>query len=88
MKISWMIFILCFLFGCQNQKDAQTEIDKTTVSNTYYLRTVVHDEHLFILSTYGYFIHHLDCPCLKNKEEPPKESVIQPPIIIDLERLR
>lgn len=72
------------LFGCDVDKNyydkINKEIDKTTVSQTYFLRTVVHDEHLFIVSNGG-ILHHPDCPCCKsNKTE--KETPL-PPIIID-----
>ena len=86
MKISWTIFILCFLFGCQNQeeiKHIKSEIDKTTIRETYYLSTIVHDEHLFIVSKrHEYFIHHPDCPCLKVKQTEKEETKIEPPIVI------
>lgn len=84
MKYSWMI--LCLIFcGCENEYEKQRLRDKdaTTVRSTYYLKTVVHDEHLFVLSTYGCFLHHPDCPCFKIKT-PEKINEIPPPIIIDL----
>lgn len=88
MKYSWTILILCFLFGCQNLEEAknlESEKEKTTVRSTYYLTTVVHDEHLFILSRSGYFIHHINCPCQTSKIEQ-KEEIKPPTIILDLIR--
>lgn len=67
-KYSWMIFILCFLLGCKTQEEIEIEKkekEKVTIRSSYYLSTVLHDEHLFVLSSYGYFIHHPDCPCCK-----------------------
>lgn len=83
MKYSWMILGV-FLCGCdvELKKEADRQKDATTIRSTYYLKTIVHDEHLFILSRYGHFIHHPDCPCCKNQIKSEKES--KPPIIIDL----
>lgn len=81
MKYSWMILavVLC---GCdvEFQKEIDRQKDATTIRSTYYLKTVVHDEHLFILSTYGHFIHHPDCPCVKPT---PAEKPTLSPIIIE-----
>lgn len=82
MKYSWMILFIC-LCGCdvELQKEYQRQRDATLVRSTYYLDTIVHDEHLFIISRYGHFIHHMDCPCLKNKTD--KEPVkLEPPTVI------
>lgn len=76
MKLLWIVLIL-LCFGCEQNNDSiKAEKEKTTIRETYYLRTVLHDEHLFIISKYGHFIHHMDCPCFTTKSEeklePPK----------------
>lgn len=75
MKYSWMIF-LCLCVGCEDRKSINVEKEKATIRETFYMKTVLHDEHLFIISNHGYFIHHMNCPCLTNKGEeklePPK----------------
>lgn len=87
MKYFWIIILFVFC-GCdetEESKRIRCEIDKTTIRTSYYLSTVVHDEHLFILSKYGYFIHHPDCPCLKNRPIEKEENKLQPPtIFLDL----
>lgn len=85
-KYLWMIVILT-LFGCVEKNiDVQQQIDAATIRSTYYLNTIVHDEHLFIISRYGYFIHHMDCPCLKIKIEEKIEPKVELPAgnILDL----
>ena len=96
MKYLWIIFILCFLCGCwvttnvsrEINEEKNSEKEKTTVRETYYLSTIVHDEHLFIISKrHGYFIHHPNCPCLTTKVEEKTEPKPEPPtIILDLIR--
>lgn len=81
-----MILIICSL-GCDNgsyRQEIEKQIDSTTVSVTYFLRTVVHDEHLFLISRYGGLIHHPNCPCLTSKIEKQEPKSELPPIIIDL----
>lgn len=74
-----LISTMFIVAGCNFQqpqpKIEQTEKDKATIRETYYLTTVLHDEHLFIISNQGYFIHHMDCPCFKHKTE----EKIEPP---------
>jgi hypothetical protein len=86
MKRLWMILFCLFLSGCDEIKQRQLDRDKHTISQSFYLTTVLHDEHLFILSHNGYFIHHFDCPCMKkqNEEKPPSPVIIQSPNILDL----
>lgn len=92
MKYLWTIFTLCFLCGCWVTTNVDSHIDrdkeKTTVRETYYLSTVVHDEHLFIISKrHEYFIHHPNCPCLTSKVEEKTEPKPEPPtVILDLIR--
>jgi hypothetical protein len=89
MKYSWMILFCLLLSGCEDLQQEQLDKDKHTITNSFYLTTVLHDEHLFILSTQGYFIHHFDCPCMKKqieeeKEKLPKPIIISSPNILDL----
>ena len=89
MKYSWMIFLFLGLSGCEEseyRKELKIQIEKTTISSSYYLTTIVHDEHLFLTHNFsGYFTHHPNCPCLQNK---PVEKISQPmpPIIIDFNK--
>jgi len=86
MKYSWMILFCLLLSGCDEIKQRRIERDKHTISQSFYLTTVLHDEHLFILSHNGYFIHHFNCPCMEkqNEEKPPSPVIIQSPNILDL----
>lgn len=86
--LSWMIIIFAIV-GCSDnesyKQEIEKQIDSTTVSTSYFLRTVVHDEHLFLISRYGGLIHHPNCPCLTSKiEKEEQKSTTVPPIIIDL----
>jgi hypothetical protein len=84
MKYSWMIVCCLLLCGCDEIKQRRIAREKATISVSFYLTTVVHDEHLFVLSTDGNFIHHPSCPCLKNKPAEKSETTnYLPPIIID-----
>ena len=81
--------LVCLLLcGCEDLKQRQLDKDKHTISNSFYLFTILHDEHLFILSRHGYFIHHFDCPCfqkqIEEKEKPQKPITISSPNILDL----
>jgi hypothetical protein len=81
------MILLCLLFcGCEEREQNQEDRDKHTISQSFYLTTVLHDEHLFILSHGGYFIHHFNCPCMKTQteEKPPNPVIIQSPNILDL----
>lgn len=87
----FLIVCLSLISGCKTPeeiKQIRCDIDATTVTKTYYLTTVVHDEHLFIISRYGHFIHHIDCPCLKIKNEEKTEPKVELPTgnILDLIR--
>jgi hypothetical protein len=84
MKYSWTILFCLVLCGCEEIKQRQIEKERSTISVSFYLTTVLHDEHLFILSTHGNFMHHPDCHCIKNKTTEKQETTnILPPIIID-----
>jgi hypothetical protein len=86
MKRSWMILFCLFLSSCENLKEKQIDKDKHTINQSFYLTTILHDEHLFILSHHGYFIHHFDCPCMKKQteEKSPSQVIISSPNILDL----
>jgi len=86
MKYSWMILFCLLLSSCDAIKQKQIERDKHTISQSCYLTTVLHDDHLFILSNGGYFIHHFNCPCMKKQteEKPPSPVIIPSPNILDL----
>ena len=86
MKYSWMMLFCLLLSGCDEIKQQRIERDKHTISNSFYLTTVLHDEHLFILSHGGYFIHHFNCPCMKKptEEKPSSPVIISSPNILDL----
>ena len=79
MKYSWTILFCLFLSGCEDLQEKRLNKDKHTISNSFYLTTILHDEHLFILSHQGYFIHHFECPCTRKETEQVKP---QKPIII------
>lgn len=70
------LIILLLCVGCEENNEIKEEKDRVTIRETYYLRTVLHDDHLFILAKSGYFMHHMNCPCLitksEEKLEPPK----------------
>lgn len=93
MKYLWMILVLSIAFiGCKESdyyKQKRLEMELTTVNSSYYLTTVVHSEHLFIIHNFGSgMIHHPDCPCLKNKETKSTEITSPSPIIIDFKSLK
>jgi hypothetical protein len=86
MKYSW-VMLFCLLFcGCEERKQRQEDKDRHTINQSFYLTTVLHDEHLFILSHHGYFIHHFNCPCVEKQteEKPPSPIIISSPNILDL----
>jgi hypothetical protein len=87
MKYSWMILGCLLCSGCwesQYFKNLEIEKDKVTISQTYYLTTVLHNEHLFIVSNSGYFIHHPDCECPKHIQADRSEKAnLLSPIIIE-----
>lgn len=85
MKYSWIILLLVLL-GCeQKNNDLERQKYLTTIRSTYYLDTIVHDEHLFIISKSGYFIHHPNCPCLIIKiEEKTEPKFDAPSVFLDL----
>lgn len=82
-KYSWMIVTVLLVFGCDLKEEIYTRKqlkDKSTISESFYILTVLHDEHLFIIRDNCGIFHHPDCPCLKNtKEQPPPNP--SPPII-------
>lgn len=80
-----LCMICCGCYESEYYKNLRTERDKTTITESYYCTTIVHDDHLFIMSNSGYFIHHIDCPCSKNKTVTKEEKS---PIIIDFGILR
>ena len=86
MKYSWMIIFCCFLLGCDEAKQLQEDKEKATIRVSFYLSTVLHDDHLFIIGRYGNFMHHMDCPCMKKQteEKPPSPVIISSPNILDL----
>lgn len=81
-----MICIL-FLYGCDNKHELENNLQKetTTITSTYYLTSIVHDEHLFVYAKQsGNFIHHPNCPCSQNKKSQEKVEISPfPPIIIE-----
>jgi hypothetical protein len=91
MKRLWIMLFCLLLSGCENleqRKQKELDKDKHTIRTSFYLTTILHDEHLFILSHHGYFIHHLDCPCIKKQTEEkspsPSPVIISSPNILDL----
>jgi len=84
MKLSWTILFCLILCGCEEIKQRKADREKATISQSFYLMTVLHDDHLFILSTHGNFMHHMNCPCLKNQPLEKLEAPnVFPPIILD-----
>jgi hypothetical protein len=83
MKYSWMIVCCLSFCGCEEVQQRREDRDKCTISQSFYLNTVLHDEHLFILSTHGNFMHHMDCPCLKSTTPKKPENLTPPTIIFD-----
>ena len=79
MKYSWMILICLLFCGCDEIKQRIADREKHTITRSFYLTTIVHDEHLFIMSNH-YFIHHPDCPCSKKQTS---EKIERSPIIIE-----
>lgn len=89
-KYSWMILGLVFA-GCKEPeyyKNLREQKEKATINSSFYCSTILHDEHLFIMSNYGYFIHHIDCPCLKNKPVEPSNEPPKLPLIIEFNSLK
>lgn len=87
---TYNLILVCvfFLTGCEPSefvKKQRYERDKATISRSHYCVSILHDEHLFIM-TNSSLIHHPDCPCIKNQPEKPASS--PSPIIIDLNRLK
>jgi hypothetical protein len=83
MKYSCIIagcLLLCGCYESQYYKNLKIERDKVTISQSYYLTTILHNDHLFIMSNTGYFIHHPDCECSKIKVVEKDET---PPVIIE-----
>lgn len=86
MKYSWMILSFCLLLGCKESeyyRTLRTQQQRCTISTSFYCITVLHDEHLFIMSNSGYFLHHPDCMCCKIKVV---EKAEEPPVIINFGR--
>ena len=83
------MIILCCLIGCKESeyfKSLRHDKEKATLSESHYCLSILHDEHLFIMSKYGHMIHHPNCPCCKNI---PVEKTTPPaPIIIDFSRVK
>lgn len=83
MKYAWMIVTILLVFGCDLKKEIYNRKqlrDKSTISESFYLLTVVHDEHLFIIRDECGILHHPNCPCIK-KIEAEKTTEPMPPII-------
>jgi hypothetical protein len=78
-----MILFCLTLCGCEEAKQRRADIDKSTITKSFYLTTVLHDEHLFIMSHTGYFIHHINCPCSKPTIAEKPENITPPTIIFD-----
>lgn len=89
MKYSWMLLSCLFLCGCEEAKQRRADIEKTTITKSFYLTTVLHDEHLFIIHNFGGdMMHHPNCPCHKDKETKQAELTPPSPIIIDFKSLK
>lgn len=84
MKYVW-ILCLCLIFsGCDIEKfrkEIHKERDAATVSSSFFLLTVVHDEHLFIIRHNCGILHHPNCPCLKNAQLEKIDNEPKAPII-------
>jgi len=88
-KFSIILFCSFLLVGCEQPefvKKERHEREKVTISRSVYCLTILHDEHLFIMPSPSFILHHPDCPCFKNQAEKPVSS--PSPIIIDLNRLK
>jgi hypothetical protein len=79
-----LVIVFCLLLcGCDEAKQRRADRDKATITTSFYLTTVLHDEHLFIMGHSGYFIHHPNCPCLKPTLAEKPENFTPPTIIFD-----
>jgi hypothetical protein len=88
-KLSLVLICILFLTGCEPPefiKKERYEREKVTISKSHYCLTILHDEHLFIMPSSGFILHHPDCPCFKNQPEKPVSS--PSPIIIDFNRIK
>ena len=89
-KFSIILVCIFLLTGCEPPefiKRERYEREKVTISRSHYCLTILHDEHLFIMPSPSFILHHPDCPCFKNQPEKPVSSPISP-IIIDLNRIK
>ena len=85
MKFSWMM-LLCIplICGCDIKEEVERRKnlhDSSTISESFYLLTVLHDEHLFIIRDNCGIFHHPNCPCFKNIQPEKQEQESSPPII-------
>ena len=78
-----MILFCLTLCGCEEIEQRRADRDKHTISQSFYLTTVLHDDHLFIISTHGNFMHHPDCPCSKPTIAEKPDNFTPPTIIFD-----
>lgn len=86
MKYLWLIAVCLLFSGCYESeyyKNLNIEREKVTISQSYYLTTILHNDHLFIISNTGYFIHHPDCECNRGipVRQTPNHNILTPIII-------
>ena len=85
MKPLWIIFILILsVSGCDIKEEVERRKnlhDSSTISESFYLLTVLHDEHLFIIRDNCGIFHHPNCPCFKNMQPEKQDQESSPPII-------
>lgn len=69
MKTKLSLVIACvLLLGCENSEVVRTgdsTVSQTKYAGGYFLYTVRHDGHLFVVRGANAVIHHPGCPCLE-----------------------